>query len=87
MRTTFCRVMFCWVAAIGCCAVTAQAQLSPPPMSADEEAGRLRVMHVGLVAPDVLAVALRAGRIEHGNQQPYQKRDGDEIRREATAQK
>ena len=82
MRTTFRKVIFCWVAAIGCVRGNRRAQLTPPAMSADEEAGRLRVMHVGLVAADVLAVALRAGRIEHGSQQPYQKQDGDEIRRE-----
>ena len=82
MRTTFCKVMFCSVAAIGWCTATVRAQLNPPAMRADEEAGRLRVMHVGLVAADVLAVALRAGRIEHGSQQPYQKQDGDDIRRE-----
>ena len=52
MRTTFCKVMFGWVAALGWCAATAQAQLNPPAMSADEEAGRLRVNHVGLVAAD-----------------------------------
>ena len=82
MRTKFCKIMFCWGIAIGWCTATAQAQLNPPAMSADEETGRLRVMHVGLVAADVLAVALRAGRIEHGSQQPYEKLVGDEIRRE-----
>ena len=82
MRTTFCQALFCFAAAIGWFEATAWAQLTPPAMTADEEAGRLRVMHVGLVAPEVLAVALRAGRIEHGSQQPYQKQEGDEIRRE-----
>jgi len=82
MNTTFRKVMFCWLAAMSGLAAIARAQLSPPEMTADEEAGRLRVVHVGLTAPDVLAVVMRAGRIEHGSQQPYEKREGDVIRRE-----
>ena len=79
MRTTYCKVMLCWVATVAWCTAIARAQLNPPAMSAEEEAGRLHVRHVGLVAPDVLAVALRAGRIEHGSQQPYQNQDGFEL--------
>jgi endoglucanase len=60
----------------------AWAELRPPDMNADEAAGRLRVTHVGLVAPEVIGVTLRAGRLEHGSQQPYQRQDRDEIRRE-----
>ncbi len=35
------------------------------------------IEHVGLVAPDVLAITITAGRVEYGRQIPYQKQDGD----------
>ena len=36
-RTTFCKVLFCGVAAIGWCTATVRAQLNPPALSVESE--------------------------------------------------
>ncbi len=44
--------------------------------------GRLAVTHVGMVAPDIMGVTLRAGKIAHGGQVPYEAQPGDRVSRE-----
>jgi len=39
------------------------------------------VVHVGAVAPDLLAVTIEAGRVIHRAQEPYQEQEGDRIKR------
>ena len=43
--------------------------------------GDPRIMHVGMVAPDIVCVEIRAGRSEHGRQVPYEARPGDKVER------
>jgi len=39
-----------------------------------------KVLHVGPVQPDMIAVTIQAGRIDGGRQVPYEPRPGDEVR-------
>jgi len=41
-----------------------------------------KVVHLGAVAPDMLAVTIEAGDVIHKGQQPYEKQDGDRIKRQ-----
>lgn len=75
-------LFICCLALVCGAGTIAWSQTQPAAISADESGGRLRVLHAGLIAPDIVSVKLRAGRIEHGKQQPYEKQSGDEIRRE-----
>jgi len=58
--------------------VAAMAGEAPPYLGYD---GKLRVVHVGAVAPDILGVTLWAGKIIYGDQIPYKKEKGDKIDR------
>ena len=40
------------------------------------------VVHVGMVAPDVIGITVQAGRIEYGHQVPYERERSDEVREE-----
>lgn len=48
----------------------------------DSDQGELRVVDVGLVAPDIIAVTLRAGKIVHGRHLPYHEQPGDRVDRD-----
>src|SRR5690606_5904234 len=72
--------------ALGACAApaTAQGPGDDPGarVQADDQAGdrgELRVVDLGLVAPDVVAVTIRAGNILHGGHVPYSAHPGDRI--------
>ncbi len=41
------------------------------------------VEHVGLVAPDIIEVRVRAGRVEYGSQVPYEPQPGDRVDRKS----
>jgi endoglucanase len=47
---------------------------------ADAE-GKLRVVDLGMVAPDIIALTVRAGRIVHGEHAPYREKRGDRVER------
>ena len=38
-----------------------------------------RVVHVGMITPHIISVTVRAGRVKHGYQLPYERREGDKI--------
>ena len=42
-----------------------------------------RVTHAGMAAPDIIAIEIRAGRVEYGRQVAYAKRPGDRIDRKS----
>ncbi|MFC1582988.1 cellulase N-terminal Ig-like domain-containing protein [Planctomycetota bacterium] len=39
-----------------------------------------RILHVGMVAPDMLGITVQAGRIIYGEQHPYKKQPGDTVK-------
>jgi endoglucanase len=61
--------------------IQAAAPASREPTSS-EERGHLRVVDLGLVAPDVIAVSIRAGTIVHGEYVPYDEAPGDRVERD-----
>ncbi|MBM4091336.1 MAG: hypothetical protein FJ276_18220 [Planctomycetes bacterium] len=44
-----------------------------------DASGKPAVTHVGMVAPDVIAITIRAQSVEHGKQATYEPQPGDEI--------
>jgi len=42
-----------------------------------------QVVHVGMAAPDIIGVTVRAGRAEYGRQIPYQPQPGDTVDRKS----
>jgi endoglucanase len=66
-------------------APAAKAQPLSSSRSGDDQAnnqGKPRVVDLGLVAPDIIAVTVRAGVIVHGEHVPYHEQAGDRINRD-----
>lgn len=42
----------------------------------------ITVVHIGPVAPDIIGVTIKAGRVEHGQQVPYQKEKTDVVQKD-----
>ena len=53
---------------------TASLGVSEPVVS-----GKPEVSYVGMAAPDVIVVMIRAQSVDHGKQVPYEAQPGDEI--------
>ena len=60
---------------------TKSLPLSSPAAAAESATnrGELRIVDLGLVAPDIIAVTLRAGTVVLGDQVPYEQQPGDRV--------
>jgi len=54
------------------------ADTAPKPVEREKE--KPAVEYVGTVAPDIVSITIKAGRVEYGRQEPYRQRKGDQIR-------
>ncbi len=53
--------------------------VSSLPVRSAADAARPRVLHIGMVAPDMIGITVQAGRIEYGRQVPYSSEAGDKV--------